>query len=198
MWVNPAQPPSVSRCAPRSRSPVSLIILTRSCSCRWGPCPSPTPCLVSPFLFIYWARDWGALGKEFTEIKSLSQQAQKTGATTWCNGECYWDSSAWPHHSIACISRIDPPGHLPVPQGPRWRRRGPVLPSSIPPSVHSRLFYFFIRATATSSFLSLVRASPVPSVVRGSFVVKFFLHSLLFVLKKHATRSRMWCVQGLR
>ena len=36
--VNPAQPPSVSRCAPRSRSPVSLIVLPRSCSCRWGPC----------------------------------------------------------------------------------------------------------------------------------------------------------------
>ena len=54
MWVNPAQPPSVSRCAPRSRSPVSLIVLTRSCSCRWGPCPSPTPRLACPFyLFIY-------------------------------------------------------------------------------------------------------------------------------------------------
>ena len=37
VWVNPAQPPSVSRCAPRSRSPVCLIVLTRSCSCRWGP-----------------------------------------------------------------------------------------------------------------------------------------------------------------
>ena len=49
VWVNPAQPPSVSRCAPRSRSPVSLIVLTRSCSRRWGPCPSPTPCLVCPF-----------------------------------------------------------------------------------------------------------------------------------------------------
>jgi len=49
VWVNPAQPPSVSRCAPRSRSPVSLIVLTRSCSCRWGPCPSPTPRLACPF-----------------------------------------------------------------------------------------------------------------------------------------------------
>ena len=57
MWVNPAQPPSVSRCAPRSRSPVSLIVLTRSCSCRWGPCPSPTPRLACPFyLFIYGKR----------------------------------------------------------------------------------------------------------------------------------------------
>ena len=26
VWVNPAQPPSVSRCAPHSRSPVSLIV----------------------------------------------------------------------------------------------------------------------------------------------------------------------------
>ena len=53
VWVNPAQPPSVSRCAPRSRSPVSLIVLTRSCSRRWGPCPSPTPCLVCPFYLFY-------------------------------------------------------------------------------------------------------------------------------------------------
>ena len=36
-----------------SRSPVSLIVLTRSCSCRCGPCPSPTPRLACPFyLFI--------------------------------------------------------------------------------------------------------------------------------------------------
>ena len=52
-WVNPAQPPSVSRCAPRSRSPVSLIVLTRSCSRRWGPCPSPTPCLEREFLVLF-------------------------------------------------------------------------------------------------------------------------------------------------
>ena len=32
---------------------LSLIVLPRSCSRRWGPCPSPTPCLVCPFyLFI--------------------------------------------------------------------------------------------------------------------------------------------------
>ena len=53
VWVNPAQPPSVSRCAPRSRSPVSLIVLPRSCSCRWGPCPSPTPRLACPFYLFY-------------------------------------------------------------------------------------------------------------------------------------------------
>ena len=40
--------------APRSRSPVScvprLIVLPRSCSCRWGPCPSPTPGLSVLFI----------------------------------------------------------------------------------------------------------------------------------------------------
>jgi len=46
--VSPAQPPSVSRCAPRSRSPVSLIVLTRvQDPARAGGDPvSPTPCLV--------------------------------------------------------------------------------------------------------------------------------------------------------
>ena len=54
--VNPAQPPSVSRCAPRSRSPVSLIVLTRSCSCRWGPCLSFShPSFGVPVLFIYYS-----------------------------------------------------------------------------------------------------------------------------------------------
>ena len=32
--------------------PVSLIVLPRSCSRRWGPCPSPTPCLVCPFYLL--------------------------------------------------------------------------------------------------------------------------------------------------
>ena len=54
MWVNPAQPPSVSRCAPRSRSPVCCVPDHRSCSCRWGPCPSPTPRLACPFYFFIW------------------------------------------------------------------------------------------------------------------------------------------------
>ena len=43
------------RCAPHSRSPVSLIVLPRSCSCRWGPCPSPTPRLVCLFSFFSFA-----------------------------------------------------------------------------------------------------------------------------------------------
>ena len=34
---------TLGRKAPHSRSPVSLIVLPRSCSCRWGPCPSPIP-----------------------------------------------------------------------------------------------------------------------------------------------------------
>ena len=37
-------------------SPVSLIVLTRSCSCRWGPCPSPTPRLVCPFYLLFISR----------------------------------------------------------------------------------------------------------------------------------------------
>jgi len=37
---------------------MSLIVLTRSCSCRWGPCPSLTPRLACPFyLFIYTMRE---------------------------------------------------------------------------------------------------------------------------------------------
>ena len=49
---DPAQPPSVSRCAPRSRSPVSLIVLTRSCS-RAGGDPVLLPPLVWCVRFIY-------------------------------------------------------------------------------------------------------------------------------------------------
>ena len=44
------------RCAPHSRSPVSLIVLPRSCSCRWGPCPSPIPRLICLFSFFFTAK----------------------------------------------------------------------------------------------------------------------------------------------
>ena len=79
VWVNPAQPPSVSRCAPRSRSPVSLIVLTctcsRSCSRRWGPCPSPTPCLVCPYyVFIF-----GKPKSDFFQRKSLGNERPSAG-----------------------------------------------------------------------------------------------------------------------
>ena len=54
VWVNPAQPPSVSRCAPRSRSPVSLIVLPKTLLVQVGtltPCPPPIPRLVRLFSF---------------------------------------------------------------------------------------------------------------------------------------------------
>ena len=51
VWV-PAQPPSVSRCAPRSRSPVSLIVLTQD-PARAGGDPVLLPPLVWCVRFIY-------------------------------------------------------------------------------------------------------------------------------------------------
>mgnify|MGYP003323929991 CR=1 FL=1 len=51
VWANPAQPPSVSRCAPRSRSPVSLIVL-QDPACAGGD-PVLLPPLVWRARFIY-------------------------------------------------------------------------------------------------------------------------------------------------
>ena len=68
--------------SPRGDAPSPLAFAK---SCKGGDVSVLDPALAWDvrciYLFIYWARDWGALGKEFTEFKSLSQQAQKTGAT---------------------------------------------------------------------------------------------------------------------
>ena len=84
----------IARCAPRSRSPVSLIVLTRSCSCRWGPCPSPTPRLVCPFyLFIEvysrfvphlgcpWVGTRCSLPRDTARILKYKPLSQHTGTT---------------------------------------------------------------------------------------------------------------------
>ena len=43
--------PVVSLVRSRRAPPVPLIVLPKSCSCRWGPCPRPIPCLACLFSF---------------------------------------------------------------------------------------------------------------------------------------------------
>ena len=67
MWVNPAQPPSVSRCAPRSRSPVSLIVLQDPA--RAGGDPVLLPPLVWRVRCIYlFIQDEGTFGEWLDEL----------------------------------------------------------------------------------------------------------------------------------
>ena len=55
VWVNPAQPPSVSRCAPHSRSPVSLIVFFSNPARAGG-----DPVLVPPLVWVVCFLSWGA------------------------------------------------------------------------------------------------------------------------------------------
>ena len=45
--------PVVSLVRSRRAPPVPLIVLPKSCSCRWGPCPRPIPRLASCFLSFF-------------------------------------------------------------------------------------------------------------------------------------------------
>ena len=60
VWVNPC--PAPLRVAMRSPLPFPCVPdrpYKISCSCRWGPCPSPTPCLFGvSVLFIYYSKSF--------------------------------------------------------------------------------------------------------------------------------------------
>ena len=45
--------PVVSLVRSRRAPPVPLIVLPKSCSCRWGPCPRPIPRLACLFSFFF-------------------------------------------------------------------------------------------------------------------------------------------------
>ena len=77
--------PVVSLVRSRRAPPVPLVVLPKSCSCRWGPCPRPIPRLACLFSFFFSApeRKSGELAGEVTSELQVVGKAASIATQTW-------------------------------------------------------------------------------------------------------------------
>ena len=123
--------PVVSLVRSRRAPPVPLIVLPKSCSCRWGPCPRPIPRLA--WLFSFFLSGCAPLG--FRCIVGKSRHRAHTESQREESGESQFQGSLWRatlsrrHGCQSGVSRpsLISPRRLPVvavePKRRRWRGR---------------------------------------------------------------------------
>ena len=93
--------PVVSLVRSRRAPPVPLIVLPKSCSCRWGPCPRPIPrlaCLFSFFLYTGHRTGHGTVQeKEFWHLQTHTYIARHDSRDRRGAGDGFLRSRR-PHH----------------------------------------------------------------------------------------------------
>ena len=103
-------PSSVSRSAPHSRSPVPLIVLPRSCSCRWGPhCPSPIPRLA--WLFSFFLSGSSSMAVLAPTQPSYLRMAELAVLETGTSMHCITSPRPWACSDRRTFSCRKPPCH---------------------------------------------------------------------------------------
>ena len=149
--------PVVSLVRSRRAPPVPLIVLPKSCSCRWGPCPRPIPrlaCLFSFFLWFFWTPSLALVPPSAYPMRERSpvpcaQPSPRGDAPSplafakSCKGgdvSVLDPALAWDVRCIYFIIRFTQ--HTPLLKIPVWWRR--AVPT-IPPLGCVFSFFFFTR-----------------------------------------------------